>query len=78
MSKKQGRVTVRRINEAVHDLGYRGVELVRGRGYYYWSGGISARFSEQGVYGSPHLGALTLRQWVNDFKSRVADVRRTR
>lgn len=71
------RLTLNSITKAVRALGYRKVELVRGRGYFYWSGGIAGSFYESGVY-TNQLRALTLRQWVKDFKRRVAEVRSRR
>ena len=73
--KKDPRLTLNSITKAVRALGYRKVELVRGRGYFYWSGGIANRFSEQGVYGIFRLSGMTLKAWVNDFKRRVAEAR---
>ena len=66
------RLTLNAINKEIRALGYKKVELVRGYGYYYWSGGVAGKFFESGVYGSPYLNSLTLRQWVNDFKHKVA------
>jgi len=68
------RVTLRVINKEIRAMGYRNVELVRGNGYYYWFGGIAGRFHESGVYGSPFLGSMTLRQWVDDFRRRVSGI----
>jgi len=70
--KKEKRLTINAINKEIQKLGYKGVGLARGYGYYYWSGGVASKFHESGVYGSPYLNSMTLKQWVNDFKHKVA------
>jgi len=75
VKKKEPRLTLNSITKAVRALGYKNVELVRGRGYFYWSGGVAGRFYQSGVYGSPNLNSMTLRQWVNDFKGRVKEAK---
>ena len=73
---KAPRLTINAINKAIRALGYKNVGLYKGRGYFYWSGGIASKFHQQGVYGSLHLSSMTLKQWVNDFKDKVKEVRR--
>jgi len=77
--RKEPRLTVKRVEQAVRDLGYKGVRLYHhgGRyGYYYWSGGVATNFHEQGVYGLFRLNDYSLRQWINDFKDRLKDKKR--
>ena len=69
------RLTLNSISKEVRKLGYKSVRLYRGRGYFYWSGGVANGFYEQGVYGTIRLSELTMKQWVNDFKDRVKEIR---
>ena len=70
------RLTTKAVSKAVRALGYKNVRLVRGKGYYYWTGGIASRFYEQGVYGINRLNDMSLKRWVNDFRDRVKAIRR--
>jgi hypothetical protein len=63
-SNKTSRVTLARINAALQRAGFGGVSLVKGAGYYYFAGGESDKWQEQGVYGAGPLGTLTVEQWV--------------
>lgn len=70
------RLTTKAVSKAVRALGYKHITLRRGRGYYYWTGGIASRFVEQGVYGINRLNDMPLSRWVQDFKNRVKEIRR--
>lgn len=73
------RLTLNSITKAVRALGYKNVELARGGDYFYWTGGIANKFTEQGIYGGvTRLNQMTLKQWVEDFKERVKEVKRWR
>jgi hypothetical protein len=39
--------------------------LVKGNGYYYFQGGGSGAWEEQGVY-TAHFNDLTLEEWVHE------------
>jgi len=67
------RVTLNSINKAlalVPELS--GIELVRGKDYFYFAGGNAHEWNEAGVYGTCHLSALSIEQWVDEAKSRHA------
>jgi hypothetical protein len=57
------RVTIKRINAALQEAGLAGVEIVRGRGYFYFAGGDAASWpsSSEYVY---HLSNYTVQEWV--------------
>lgn len=45
-------------------------ELVKGRGYFYFSGPAVDCAKEQGVYGVYRLSELTVSQWVEEARQR--------
>lgn len=55
------RVTINKVNERINQYGF---ELVRGKGYYYFSrtSADSPNISEEGIYGTPFLNAWTIDQ----------------
>lgn len=55
-----------------------GVELVRGNGYFYFAGGNASEWHEAGVYGTCHLSALSVSQWVDEAKTRYDSNERSR
>lgn len=67
------KVTTAKVNEALATAGLNG-ELVKGTGYYYFSGPSFDRCREQGVYGVYRLGDLTVEQWVQEARSKVEEV----
>ena len=69
------RVTRRNILKALSDLGYKDVEMHKGNGYFYFTGGIADNFTEQGVYGVFNLTDITLDRWIFEFQTKVEDIR---
>ena len=68
------RVTLNKINQALAlQSELDDIELVRGQGYFYFTGGNSHQWKEAGVYGTCHLSALTVDQWVDEAKTRYAE-----
>ena len=61
------RTTIRRVNEALAAAGFRGVELVRGNGYFYFSGGDADRWHTTAVY-TDRLTGMTVEQWVDEAR----------
>jgi len=62
------RTTIRRVNDALEAAGFEGVELVRGNGYFYFSGGDTVRWHTSGVYGVSRLTAMSVEEWVNEAR----------
>ena len=61
---------MRQVNRYLHQHGVpKDVELVRGRGYYYFVGGDTAGWSQSGVY-VYHLDELTLDAWLDEYETR--------
>lgn len=52
-----------------------GVELARGRGYWYFHGGIADSFYEQSVH-VVQIKQLSLDRWLETFRHKVEDARR--
>jgi len=50
------------------------VELVRGKGYFYFAGGIANHFYQAGVYGVPRLRGTTTAEWVKELQDRIASL----
>ena len=64
------RVTINKVNARIEQYGY---ELVRGKGYYYFSS-ISpdaVPIDEEGIYGTPHLNAWTIDQLEEMLVERI-------
>lgn len=55
------RVTINKVNERINKYGF---ELVRGKGYYYFSrtSDDSPSITQEGIYGTPYLNAWTIDQ----------------
>lgn len=49
------------------------IELVRGKGYYYFSGGKADQFGEQGVY-AVRLREMTKEQWLAEYQYKVSKI----
>ena len=49
------------------------VELRRGKGYFYFSGGVADDLYEQGVYVN-RLHSLTKDQWIRELKLRIEKI----
>ena len=49
------------------------VELVRGRGYFYFSGGVADRFFSQSVY-VYRLRSLSVEQWVEQLMIKIKEL----
>jgi hypothetical protein len=74
MEKK--RLTLKKVNSELKSLGL-SVELVQGRGYFYFSGEdvLTCRM-ETGVYGAgQQLNNLTLDQWIEEARERAEDAK---
>jgi hypothetical protein len=61
------RTTIRKVNEALQAAGFEGVELVKGSGYWYFSGGDAMGWYSSSVM-VYHLNALTVEQWVAEAR----------
>jgi hypothetical protein len=61
------RTTIRKVNEALQAAGFEGVELVKGNGYWYFSGGDAMGWYSSSVM-VYHLNALTVEQWVAEAR----------
>ena len=61
------RTTISRVNDALEAAGFEGVELVRGNGYFYFSGGDSVRWRTTAVY-TDRLTGMTVEQWVDEAR----------
>ena len=61
------RTTIRRVNDALEAAGFEGVELVRGNGYFYFSGGDTWRWTTTAVY-TNRLTGMTVEEWVNEAR----------
>lgn len=66
------RVTFRRINDALRELGLK-EQLVRGRGYFYFIEGDAAGWYSSSVY-TYHLNDYTLDEWIAE-RNRLAHER---
>ena len=69
------RVTIKRVNEALRSAGL-DVEIVKGRGYWYFAGEMASHWAEQGVYGVGSLQGLTVEQWVGEAVRREREEHR--
>lgn len=57
------RVTINRINAALQEAGLDGVEIVRGRGYFYFAGGDTGSWPSSSEYVF-HLSNYSVQEWV--------------
>jgi len=64
------RITLKAINSAIEGSGI-SAELVKGCGYYYFTGADVDCAYEQGVYGVRLLSDLTVEQWVGIAKEKA-------
>lgn len=55
------RITINKVNARIEQYGY---ELVRGKGYYYFSpiSDDAIPIDQEGIYGTPYLNAWTIDQ----------------
>lgn len=68
------RVTINKVNERINKYGF---ELVRGKGYYYFSrtSDDSPSITQEGIYGTPYLNAWTIDQLEEMLLLRIEDSR---
>ena len=68
------RVTINKVNARIKQYGY---ELVRGKGYYYFSpiSPDAVPIDEEGIYGTPYLNAWTIDQLEKMLVERIEDNR---
>lgn len=64
------RITLKRVNAALKAEGI-DAELVRGEGYFYFTGKAMDTVQEQGVYGVYRLGELSVERWVAEAKAKM-------
>ncbi len=65
-------ITLRQVNQAIASLGY---ELVRGRDYFYfWPLNNSVVLLKNSNINVPRLSNLTIEQWVESLKQKIADM----
>jgi hypothetical protein len=66
------RVTINKVNERINQHGF---ELVRGKGYYYFSrtSADSPIITEEGIYGTPYLNAWTIDQLERMLLERIEE-----
>ena len=67
MGKAMPRATIPAINKAIAALGIE-AELIRAKGYFYFTGPSVETCSRQGVYGVTRVGDLTVEQWLGELK----------
>lgn len=65
------RVTIKSINMALADAGI-DCEIVKGRGYFYFTGNAVDLAREQGVYGITRLNGYSIEQWVAVARERCS------
>jgi hypothetical protein len=66
----KARVTINKVNERINKYGF---ELLRGKGYYYFSrtADDSPIIDEEGIYGTPFLNAWTIDQLEEMLLERI-------
>lgn len=62
--------TVKNINQSLQDAGI-DAEIVRGDGYFYFTGPSMDLVEEQGVYGVTRLSDLSVERWVAEAKAKT-------
>lgn len=63
--------TIKNINAALKAAGI-DAEIVRGKGYFYFTGPAMDLAKEQGVYGVARLGDLPIERWVEEAKAKIS------
>ena len=66
-------LTLKKVNAELTRADIR-AELVKGDGYFYFSGQDVELAQEQGVYGVFRLNDLSLEQWVEEARQRMQDI----
>lgn len=66
-------ITLKAVNKELARL-HISAELVKGDGYFYFSGEDVELAQEQGVYGVFRLNDLSLEQWVEEARQRMQDI----
>jgi len=61
------RTTVKKVNLALQKAGFRGVEVVKGQGYWYFAGGVTEKWTETSVF-TLYLTSMTVEGWVDTAK----------
>lgn len=78
MTNDAKEATVAKINKALRALGTE-TRLVRGEGYWYFSGGDAELWSEEtGVYGVASVASMSVDSWVDIYRERQAAYERMR
>ena len=63
-------ITLRQVNAELARQGI-AAELVKGAGYFYFTGEAVQYAAEQGVYGVYRPNELSLAQWVQEARNRM-------
>ena len=67
------RITRTAINKALAEAGFEpGTEIVRGNGYWYFTGGDTSSWYSTSVY-TYHLADMSVQDWVDEAKSKRGD-----
>lgn len=66
------RLTIKRINKELENRGHKGIELVKGEGYFWFTGGETASFRSSSVYVF-RLSHLTLDEWVQEYENMLEE-----
>jgi hypothetical protein len=64
-------MTLAQINRALTARLGPGIELVRGKGYFYFAGPLTDRWPEAGVYGLTRLSEMPVEKWVAEAEHRL-------
>lgn len=64
------RTTINQVNKALKAAGI-DAELLRGEGYFYFSGKAMDVVQEQGVYGVYRLNELSVERWVAEAQGKI-------
>lgn len=67
--------TLKQVNKALKEK-FGDLELVRGNGYYYFSGTVSSNWKEQGLYGGWLLKNTTTQRFVEAAQARIEESNR--
>jgi hypothetical protein len=62
--------TLKQVNQALKEK-FGDLELVRGKGYYYFSGKVASSWSEQGLYGGWLLKNTTVQKFLDVAQERI-------
>lgn len=71
MEGMEKRLTLNAINRALAERGH-AEKLVRGRGYFYFTGGAASEWNRSGVY-VYHLNSYTLAEWLAERDNLAKD-----